>query len=193
MDRKLPYMLTLSGAFLLNIKGKTRSWSQNLWSLLLQPYRKILLLRLWPWISQYKRTSLSSRSLLGVGEANKELSGYTGHEHDQGSFGVSSLRMSVDTFPPKKISAPNDLQRTLCPTSAPAGNMSPTLLASASQRNLMEKGMWKGEMGRPCISWQERGENLLKESPLWCRTVEREREVERGKNQRKPWFLTFQG
>ena len=47
------------------------------------------------------------------------------HENSQGSLGVSSLSMSVDTFPPKKISAPNDLQRT--PSPIPDGNVPPVL------------------------------------------------------------------
>lgn len=55
---------TLSGIFLLSIRGKTRSWSSCLDArLLLQPYMKTLFLRLCPWKSQYSKISRSSRTL----------------------------------------------------------------------------------------------------------------------------------
>lgn len=113
------------------------------------------------------------------GVQTQDLVSIQRHENSQGSLGVSSLSMSVDTFPPKKISARNDLQRT--PNLIPDVNMSPALLALPAMES---------RDGRPC---GRREENPLKENPPWCRPVERGRQAERGKNQRQPWFLTFQG
>lgn len=68
------------------------------------------------------------------------------HGNDRRSFGVSSLTMAADTFPPKEISTPNGLQRTPSLLSVTVVNMSPAFCAPDSQRDLgwkspdMERG-----------------------------------------------------
>ena len=75
------------------------------------------------------------------GVQTQDLVSIQRHENSQGSLGVSSLSMSVDTFPPKKISARNDLQRT--PNLIPDVNMSPALLALPAMESRDGQALWK--------------------------------------------------
>lgn len=70
--------LTLSGQFLLIMKGKMR-WSKHALSscsFFSQPYMKTFSFLLWPWRSQYRRTFRSSIILLQETKSHYESFGY---------------------------------------------------------------------------------------------------------------------